>query len=578
MMGKMPKQPEYSKREKDLAFAIMELERTIKNVALYKTNLLISPRLEFESIVNAMNGGFTMPSPGGDPIANPNTLPTGRNLYGINAEATPSETAWEKGKELAQNTIDMYRRRHNDSIPRKVSYTLWSGEFIETEGATIAQILYMLGVEPVRDAFGRVSDLRLIPSKELGRPRIDVVVQTSGQLRDLAASRLFLVNRAVEMAADAKNDKYENQVAEGVKESERMLTDKGVSPKEARELASRRVFGGINGNYGTGIQAMVLSSDRWEKRDEIADTYLNNMGAFYGDADNWEAFKEYAFEAALTRTDVVIQPRQSNTWGALSLDHVYEFMGGLNLAVNKVTGKDPDAYLSDYRNRNNMHMQEVKEAIGVESRTTIFNPTYIKEQMKGGASSASGFAAIVQNTFGWEVMKPKAIDEEFWNELYDVYIKDKYNLGTDTFFEKQSPAAIEEITAVMLESARKGMWKASREQIGTLAKRHVELVNKYRPSCSGFVCNNAKLRKYIVSSAPDKSSARLYDGNIEKIRQGDTGSKQGMKMQRENLSQNTEQSKGVLSNVIVGIVVVVVLVGLIFIVRRNRNQRRDGEK
>ena len=578
MMGKMPKQPEYSKREKDLAFAIMELERTIKNVALYKTNLLISPRLEFESIVNAMNGGFTMPSPGGDPIANPNTLPTGRNLYGINAEATPSETAWEKGKELAQNTIDMYRRRHNDSIPRKVSYTLWSGEFIETEGATIAQILYMLGVEPVRDAFGRVSDLRLIPSKELGRPRIDVVVQTSGQLRDLAASRLFLVNRAVEMAADAKNDKYENQVAEGVKESERMLTDKGVSPKEARELASRRVFGGINGNYGTGIQAMVLSGDRWEKRDEIADTYLNNMGAFYGDADNWEAFKEYAFEAALTRTDVVVQPRQSNTWGALSLDHVYEFMGGLNLAVNKVTGKDPDAYLSDYRNRNNMHMQEVKEAIGVESRTTIFNPTYIKEQMKGGASSASGFAAIVQNTFGWEVMKPKAIDEEFWNELYDVYIKDKYNLGTDAFFEKQSPAAIEEITAVMLESARKGMWKASREQIGTLAKRHVELVNKYRPSCSGFVCNNAKLRKYIVSSAPDKSSARLYDGNIEKIRQGDTGSKQGMKMQRENLSQNTEQSKGVLSNVIVGIVVVVVLVGLILIVRRNRNQRRDGEK
>ena len=37
----------------------------------------------------------------------------------------------------------------------------------------------MLGVEPVRDAFGRVSDLKLIPSAELGRPRIDVVVQTS---------------------------------------------------------------------------------------------------------------------------------------------------------------------------------------------------------------------------------------------------------------------------------------------------------------------------------------------------------------------------------------------------------------
>ena len=68
---------------------------------------------------------------------------------------------------------------------------LWSSEFSETEGATIAQILYMRGVEPVRDAFGRVTDLRLIPSKQLGRPRIDVVVQTSGQLRDLAASDVY---------------------------------------------------------------------------------------------------------------------------------------------------------------------------------------------------------------------------------------------------------------------------------------------------------------------------------------------------------------------------------------------------
>lgn len=55
----------------------------------------------------------------------------------------------------------------------------------------------------------------------------------------------------------------------------------------------------------------------------------------------------------------------------------------MNLAVRNVTGKDPDAYLSDYRNRNNARMQEVKEAIGIESRTTIFNPTYIKEKMKG---------------------------------------------------------------------------------------------------------------------------------------------------------------------------------------------------
>ena len=37
----------------------------------------------------------------------------------------------------------------------------------------------------------------------------------------------------------------------------------------------------------------------------------------------------------------------------------------MNLAVRHVTGKEPDAYLSDYRNRNHMRMQELKEAIGV---------------------------------------------------------------------------------------------------------------------------------------------------------------------------------------------------------------------
>ena len=240
MKAAMKGKPTYTKAEINLAQAVLEVERTILNVHRYKAALLQSPEQEIRSLLNALDGGYTAPSPGGDPIANPNTLPTGRNLFAINAEATPSESAWEKGKKLAENTIEMYRKRHNDSIPRKVSYTLWSGEFIETEGATVAQVLYMLGVEPIRDAFGRVTDLRLIPSEELGRPRIDVVVQTSGQLRDIAASRLFLINRAVEMAAAAK-DQFENHVAEGVIAAERALTEKGISPKEARELSAYRV-------------------------------------------------------------------------------------------------------------------------------------------------------------------------------------------------------------------------------------------------------------------------------------------------------------------------------------------------
>jgi len=568
----MSKAPKYTRQQIHLAQAITTVEHALQNVGKYSEALRQSPLNEMSSLMNALNGGFTAPSPGGDLIVNPNTLPTGRNLFSINVENTPSEDAWEKAKELCDNTIKMYCERHKGEYPRKVSYTLWSSEFIETEGATIAQILYMLGVEPVRDAFGRVTDLRLIPSKQLGRPRIDVVVQTSGQLRDLAASRLFLINRAIEMAANAKGDKYDNLVKAGVTESERVLVEKGMSPKEAREVSMYRVFGGVNGNYGTGIQEMVTAGDRWDKESQIAEVYMNNMGAYYGDEKNWETVRKAAFEAALTRTDVVVQPRQSNTWGALSLDHVYEFMGGMNLAVRNVTGKDPDAYLADYRNHSNMRMQEVKEAIGIESRTTIFNPAYIKEKMKGGASSASTFAEIVTNTYGWNVMKPKAIDKEMWDEIYNVYVKDKYHLGTKEFFDKQNPAALMEMTAVMMESARKGMWKATPQQLKDIAKLHTETVNKYKPSCSGFVCDNAKLRNYIASKT-DAASAKEYQQNVEQIRDAEAAknsSDKGMVMKKETLNEDAQKTTTVVSGIVVGVIVIVAFVMLAILIRRRR--------
>lgn len=47
-------------------------------------------------------------------------------------------------------------------------------------------------------------------------------------------------------------------------------------------MSTFRVFGGVNGGYGTGIQGMVESGDRWDNEQQIADTYIHNMGAYYG--------------------------------------------------------------------------------------------------------------------------------------------------------------------------------------------------------------------------------------------------------------------------------------------------------
>ena len=558
-MGKAPK--EYSKEEVEFALAVAEVERTIKNVGNYKNALLTSPEEELSSLMNALKGGYTAPTPGGDPIANPNTLPTGRNMYAINAEATPTESAWEKGIALAKQTIDRYKQRHNDSIPRKVSYTLWSSEFIETGGATIAQVLYMLGVEPVRDAFGRVSDLKLIPSTELGRPRIDVVVQTSGQLRDLAASRLFLINRAVEMAAAAKDDKYENQVASSVIEAERVLTEKGLSPKDAREISTFRVFGGANGMYGTGIQEMVESGDRWENESEIADTYLNNMGAYYGSEKNWEVFQKFAFEAALTRTDVVVQPRQSNTWGALSLDHVYEFMGGLSLTVKTLTGKEPDALMADYRNRINKRMQNINEAIAVEARATVLNPTFVKERMKGGATTAQ--------MFGWHATRPSAMDKEIFNDLYKMYIVDENHLGIRDYFQRINPASYQAMTSVMLESARKGYWKASNEQLKVTARLHAQITREAGAACTEFVCDNRKLQQFVEGHL-DNNDSESYRLVMQEVHQAGNEKGKDIVLKEEKLTKTENRKKNVVNGILTGVIVLLVFGGVIYLLKRKK--------
>ncbi|QII72983.1 cobaltochelatase subunit CobN [Apibacter sp. B2966] len=571
MHGMAGKKITYTKEQKSRARAIVEIERTITNIKKYEKSLEESPELEFKALVNALSGGYIEPSSGGDAVANPNGVPTGRNMYSINAESTPTEIAWDRGKELVNATLAQYKAKHG-AYPKKVNYTFWSSEFIESEGTTIAQVLYMLGVEPVRDAFGRVSDLQLIESKDLGRPRIDVVVQTSGQFRDLAASRLALLSRAVEMAASAKDSNYENLVAQSTLDIEKSLVDEGVPPQEARQISTQRIFGGVNGMYGTGIQEMVTSGDKWEDEKEIAETYINNMGAIYGSDKNWGDFHKGLLKAVLKNTDMVVHPRQSNTWGALSLDHVYEFMGGMNLAIRNVTGKDPDAYFADYRNHTNFKIQELKEAIGVEARTTIFNPAYIKEKMKGGASSAADITEVITNTYGWNVMKPDVIDNEMWDQIYDTYVTDKTNLGTKEFFKKVSPAALEEITAIMLETSRKGMWKATEEQIKQTALVHTQVVKEFGHSGAGFSGNNKKLQDYISNQVTPQQSTE-YKQQVTKMRIGESSSdaKEGMVLKKEEVSKGVNKSeKTAVNGVIIVTVISIVALSLLLYIRKRR--------
>lgn len=548
---------------------IADAPKDLQDALEYREMLLKSTENEFNAMVNALNGGTVKPAPGGDPVLNPNVLPTGRNMYSINAEAAPDKRAWDDGKKLANETISQYKEKYGE-YPRKVSYTFWAGEFIATQGATLAQALWMMGVEPLRNKIGYVVDLRVVPEEELGRPRINVLVQVSGQLRDIAGSRLQLITEAVKLAAEQEENLYPNYVARGSVLQEKELIEKGLTPQQAREMAHARVFGPLNNGYSTGIMSYIETSGTWDDEREIAQGYLNNMGAFYGAEKYWGIFHPALFAAAMKETDAIVQPRQSNTWGPVSLDHVYEFTGGLSLSIKDVTGKEPEAYMADYRNRTNRRLQLANQAIAVETRATILNPTFIKERMNGGEGSAQMFGKIFRNIFGWHVTRPSSMNRELYNELYQMYINDKENLGIKEYFMETNPAAFQTITSVMMESARKGYWKASDEQLSVTAAIHNEFVKKAGCACTEFVCNNEKLEQYIAAKL-DANEQEAYLKAMDAVKNTQGSPNNGVVL-KNNDSNEYSSRRLMVNGTITAAAAAAAMVVLVYIVKRRRRE------
>lgn len=544
-----------------------------------RQSLLESTQAELRSVVNAFSGGYLTASPGGDPVSNPATVPTGRNLYGIDPERTPTRESYAVGKKLGEALIAA-KLKKTGKYPKKAAFTLWGGEFIRGQGTNIGEIFFLLGVEPVWDSRGRVQDVRLIPDSELKRPRIDVIVQTSGQFRGAATSRMRLIDKAVKLAAVAPVSEYGNYVKEGSEAAIRTMIGAGMSPEQARSLGDARIFGGVNGNFGTGVTGLVQAGDRWEDSKVIADLYLNNMGALYTD-ERWGEMIPGVFKAAMQNTDTVIQPRSSNSWGPLSLDHVYEFMGGINLTIKNVTGKEPDAYFNDLRTPGRAKIQDAEEAAMVEARSTVLNPKYIKEMMEEGPGAAGTFAEVFRNSYGWKVMKPDMLKDHLFDEYKAVYIDDKLKLNIREYFEKKNPAALQEMTAVLLETARKGLWKTDASTLKQIAQVHAELVKKFGPGCSGFVCNNAKLKEFIAQNIDNQPLKQEYSRKIEKIRTASAAKTkkenvEGMTLKKQEIIKPETERQPVSRKTMIFLLLGIAAIGLIAL-RLGRRKDADNE-
>ena len=170
-------------------------------------------------------------------------------------------------------------------------------------------------------------------------------------------------------------------------------------------------------------------------------------------------------------------------------------------------------------------------------------------------------------------MKPSVIGNDIWDRIYQVYVKDEFNLGIHRFFEAENPAALQEITAVMLETARKGYWKATEEQLKEISGLHVRFISEHGPACSGFVCDNQKLQKFVISHIPE-NGREVYQEQLDRTREVQTEHRQNaVVLKKEASYQPAQENRNTLIGlkpVFTGMLIVGILLVLVVIWRRQK--------
>jgi cobaltochelatase CobN len=476
--------------EKDLAFA-REMKTKLNDA-----------NQEIEGLFRALDAKFMPPGPGPDPIRNPSTAPGGRNLYSLNPEEIPTKPAWE----VAVQLIDDFLKNHK---LKKIGIDLNGMTTMRDFGVTEAQILYLMGVKPVWDRNGLASDVQLIPASELKRPRIDVFIAMGGLYKENFPTRVQLLDKAVRLVS-ALNEP-ENYVRLGTLENEKRLLAKGMPAAQAASLAAARVFGTKTGDMsGTNIVYLVPNSGAWDTREDVTEVYIDHMSYVYTEGA-WGKKIDGLYEQNIQGTEALIRVWASNMSSQLSNHHAYEYLGGLSMAVKKLTGKQPEAFIADVRDPNGARMRDFDEVLATDFRTQLLNPNWIKGMQSHGFAGAGQVAELVKNTFGWTVTREGSVSDTTWNELYAVYFQDKYHLGIRQWMEKDNPHALQEAAAIMLEATRKRYWHADPAVRSQIARVFSELVAKHGGSGGIVVGGNKNLKTYInnLVNAPGPAISSL---------------------------------------------------------------------
>ncbi len=421
---------------------------------------LLQEDSEIPALLNALEGRYTAPVPGGDLIRSPEILPTGRNIHAFDPFHMPSEFACRDGAKQAALLLETHK-----SLPRTVALVLWGSDNIKSDGAPMAQALALIGAKPRFDSFGRLCGADLVPLAELGRPRIDVIMTLSGIFRDLLPLQTKLLAEAALKAATADEPPEQNFIrAHALAYAEQMGCD--------IETAALRVFSNAEGAYGSNVN-MLVDGSAFGDEDELADAYQARKSFAYG-TDGKAQQNAELLQKVLCDVDLAYQNLESTELGVTSVDHYFDTLGGISRAVRRARGgQEAAVYISD-TTRGAGKVRTLADQVALETRSRSLNPKFHEALLNHGAEGVRQIESHITNTVGWSATTGQ-VEPWIYQRISETFVLDEAMRRRLTDL---NPAASSRMANRLLEAHDRAYWQPDEATLDALRDAAAEMEDR----------------------------------------------------------------------------------------------------
>jgi magnesium chelatase subunit H len=421
---------------------------------------------ELGALLKGLEGEYILPGPGGDPIRNPDVLPTGKNIHALDPQSIPTAAAVQSAKIVVDRLLARNKAENNGNWPETIACVLWGTDNIKTYGESLAQIMWMVGVRPVPDALGRVNKLELIPLEELGRPRIDVVINCSGVFRDLFINQMNLLDQGVKMAAEADEPLEMNFVR---KHALQQAEEMGINLRQA----ATRVFSNASGSYSSNINLAVENST-WDSEAELQEMYLKRKSfAFNSDNPGMMDESRQIFESTLKTADATFQNLDSSEISLTDVSHYFDSDPTKLVASLRGDGKKPASYIADTTTAN-AQVRTLSETVRLDARTKLLNPKWYEGMLSHGYEGVRELSKRLVNTMGWSATAG-AVDNWIYEDANETFIKDE---EMQKRLMNLNPHSFRKMVSTLLEVNGRGYWETSEENLDRLRELYQEVEDR----------------------------------------------------------------------------------------------------